>query len=248
MLGRRVALIAFSYACLEGASVVFAQPDPSIDAETSTTTVLPPDPPPVTREMLETNEDPPSSSKKLKAGFTWALQVGVPIFLDVDRDIVKAGGDVSFFGGADFDYFIVGGAAGVAWTPINLDGVMVEVDRQPVTLSGRSPLTRLFLSVPEFRVQVPNLKLALPYAGASFDMNFWSFRQTVVGCGAYYCNELSVYKFTPGFTARGGVAFDVSHQIYVDVGLRYSYSGKGNFFSTKQQWLTPYIGVLIRAR
>ncbi|MGB5812128.1 MAG: hypothetical protein WBG86_16450 [Polyangiales bacterium] len=248
-MDERIALAALCCALLPVAATASAQGDPSTELGTSTTTMLPPNPPPVTADMLEADPSPPpEATDGLKVGFTWALQVGVPIFLDVDRDIVKAGGDVSFFGAADFDYFMLGGAAGIGWNPVKLDGVTVDIDGQPVTLSGRSPLTRLFLSIPEFRVQVPNLKVFLPYAGISFDMNFWNFRQTEVGCGAYYCSEFSVYRFTPGFTARGGLGIHTKGGIYIDAGLRYSYSGKGNFFEQKRQWLTPYVGVMIRAR
>ncbi|MEM7436661.1 MAG: hypothetical protein AAF436_16010, partial [Myxococcota bacterium] len=227
-------------------SVALAQLDPTVDPSTSTTSSVPPPPPPVTREMIEAprTEEPIAEQppEKSKVGFSWGLQVGVPIFLDVDRDIVKAGGDVSFFAGADFGYFIIGGTGGVGWNRINLN------NQPDVTFGGKSPLTRVFLSVPEFRVQIPNLAIVLPYVSASFDMNFWNFRQTEITCTSFYCTDTSVYRFTPGFTARAGVGLEVAPSIYIDVGFRCSYSGEGNFFNQSRQWITPYFGVLIRAR
>ncbi len=200
-------------------------------------------PPPAPPEMVESPPPAqPPEKEGLEVGFTWALQIGVPIFLDVDRDIVKAGADIGFFGGADFGYFIIGGAAGMGWNPVDLNASGIS------GLNGRSPVTRLFLSIPEFRVQIPDLKVVLPYISGSFDMNFWNFRETQVVCSVYYCNQSSVYRFTPDFTGRGGLAFEVNNGIYVDLGLRYSFTGKGDFFQQSRWWLTPYVGVLVRRR
>ncbi|MDH3200457.1 MAG: hypothetical protein OEM15_06135 [Myxococcales bacterium] len=229
------------------ASLGSAQWDPSTEPGTSTTATVAPTQPPAPPKMVET--PPPAQptleetkKKKLEVGFTWALQVGVPVFLDVDRDTVKAGADISFFAGADFGYFIVGGAAGIGWNPIDLNNSGIA------GLSGRSPVTRLFLSIPEFRVQVPDLKVVLPYVSGSFDINWWNFRETEVICGFYYCSQTSVYRFTPGFTGRGGLAFEAKKGIYVDLGLRYSFTGKGDFFRQSRWYLTPYVGVLVRRR
>ncbi len=229
------------------AALASAQWDPSTESGTSTTATVAPTQSPAPPELVET--PPPAQptfeeteKKKLEVGFTWALQLGVPVFLDVDRDVVKAGADISFFGGADFGYFIIGGAAGIGWNPIDLNNAGIS------GLSGRSPVTRLFLSVPEVRFQVPDLKVVLPYLSGSFDINFWNFRETEVVCGFYYCSETSIYRFTPGFTGRAGLAFEAKQGIYVDLGLRYSFTGEGDFFQQSRWWLAPYIGVLVRRR
>ena len=223
------------------ASFASAQWDASIEAETSTSATVAPTPPPAPPEMVEAPPPAPPAAppeeQGLKIGFTWALQIGVPIFLNPGvpegvtttksgRDIVRPGADLSFFGGADFGFFVLGGAAGIGWNPIDLNGVAFRGQR----LGDRSPLTRMFLSIPEVRFQVPDLKVVLPYISGAFDMNFWNFRETEVGCGFYYCSNVSVYRFTPGFTGRGGVAFEAKHGIYIDMGLRYSFTGKGDFF------------------
>jgi hypothetical protein len=241
-------LAAFLVALCVPASFASAQWDASIEAETSTSATVAPTPPPAPPEMVETPPPAqpavPPEEEGLKVGFTWALQIGVPIFLDVNRDIARPGADISFFGGADFGFFVIGGAAGIGWNPIDLNGQVVE----GVLLSGRSPLTRLFLSIPEVRFQVPDLKVVLPYISGAFDMNFWNFRETSTGCNYYYCSNFSVYRFTPGFTGRGGIAFEAKHGIYIDMGLRYSFTGEGNFFMRSHWWLTPYVGVLVRRR
>jgi len=241
------------------ASFASAQWDASGEAETSTSATVAPTPPPAPPDMVET--PPPAQpavqepEQGLQVGFTWALQIGVPIFLNPEipanvttnksgRDIVRPGADISFFGGADFGFFILGGTFGIGWNPIDLNGVAIMGQ----SLGGRSPLTRIFLSIPEVRFQVPDLKVALPYISGAFDMNFWNFRETQVVCGWWYCSNSSVYRFTPGFTGRGGAAFEVKGGIYIDVGLRYSFTGKGNFFQQSHWWLTPYVGVLVRRR
>ena len=230
------------------ASFASAQWDASTEAETSTSATVAPTPPPAPPDMVETPPPAqpavPPEEEGLKVGFTWALQIGVPIFLNVNSDVVRPGADISFFGGADFGFFVIGGAAGIGWNPIDLNGQVVE----GIVLSGKSPLTRLFLSIPEVRFQMPDLKVVLPYISGAFDMNFWNFRETETGCSFYYCSQFSVYRFTPGFTGRGGVAFEAKHGIYIDLGLRYSFTGKGNFFLQSHWWLTPYVGVLVRRR
>jgi hypothetical protein len=150
-------------------------------------------------------EQPQEKKAWQPVGFTWGLSIAVPIFLDVPRDIVRPGAAINFFGGADFGFFVIGGDAGLQWNPIDLNGVVAG--NPPISLSGRSPLTRIYLSLPEVRFQVPDLKVVLPYITGSFDMNFWNFRETQVGCGYWYCSQYSVYRFTPGFTGKAGVGF-----------------------------------------
>ena len=251
-LGLSMTFVVFSLS----ASIAVAQPDPLAEPESSETPILAPpestrssagsstemvDAPP-TAEPVPVQSLPARQDRTPNVGLMWAFQVGVPIFLDVDRSIEKAGGDLSFFAGADFGYFVVGGVMGIGWNPVDVDGVVVD----GTTLSGRSPLHRIFLSLPEVRVQIPDLKVLLPYIGGSFDMNWWNFWETAVACGFYYCTRFAVYRFTPGFTGRAGLGFDIKRGIHLDVGLRYSFSGKGDFFQRSRWWLTPYVGILVR--
>lgn len=235
-------LVGLTCLAMTSPSSVRAQLDESVAPKPAPTVTHPT----VTREMIEAPlpeeliRDEPQDG--VNVGFTWALQVGVPIFLDVDRDVVKAGGDVSFFAAADFGFTTLGGGFGVGWNRIDLN------NQDEIPFTGRSPLTRVFLSIPDIRFQWDDLKVVLPYLGASFDMNFWNFRQTEEGCIDFYCTDVSVYRFTPGVTVRGGLGFEIAHNIYIDAGLRFSFSGEGNFFEQTQQWLTPYFGALIRTR
>jgi hypothetical protein len=228
------------------AALASAQWDASTQESTSTTATTAPTPPPApSDQMVSATPQPavqqPQEKQGLEVGFTWGLSIGVPIVLNVPRDIVRPGANINFFGGADFGWFVIGGDAGLQWNPIDLNGV-------PGVSGGRHPLTRIYLSLPEVRFQVPDLKVVLPYITGSFDMNFWNFAETQVGCGYWYCSQYSVYRFTPGFTGKAGLGFHVKGGVYIDAGFQYSFTGKGNFFAQSGWWLAPYVGVLIRRR
>ena len=244
-------------ALLAPASLSTAQWDASTQSGTSTTATTAPTPPPAPPDQMVSDTpgpalEVPEKKKALEpAGFTWSLNVGVPIFVNVPRSNVRPGANINFFGAADLGFFVIGGDAGLQWNPIDLNGVVIPgAPGQPDTvLSGRSPLTRIYLSAPEVRFQVPNLKVVLPYLSGAFDMNFWNFRETSVGCGYWYCSRYSVYRFTPGFTGRAGVAMNIKESgVHIDVGFQYSFTGKGNFFAQSRWWLAPYVGVLVRRR
>jgi hypothetical protein len=229
------------------AALASAQWDASTQESTSTTATTAPTPPPApSDQMVSATPQPavqqPQEKQGLEVGFTWGLSIGVPIVLNVPRDVVRPGANINFFGGADFGFFVIGGDAGLQWNPIDLNNVPTVVN------GGRHPLTRIYLSLPEVRFQVPDLKVALPYITGSFDMNFWNFAETQVGCGYWYCSQYSVYRFTPGFTGKAGLGFHVKGGVYIDAGFQYSFTGKGNFFAQSGWWLAPYVGVLIRRR
>jgi hypothetical protein len=206
-----------------------------------------PTPPP--QQMVSTTPqnfvEQPQEKKGLDVSFTWSLGIGVPIVLDVPHDIVRPGANLFFFGGADFGWFILGGDVGLQWTPINLDNAPPV---NGVTFSGRHPLTRIYLTLPEVRFQVPDLKVVLPYISGAFDMNFWNFAEQAIGCGYWYCSAYNVYRFTPGFTGKAGLGFEVKNGVYIDTGFQFSFTGKGNFFEDSGWWLAPYVGVLVRRR
>jgi hypothetical protein len=233
------------------ASLATAQWAPSTQPGSSATTTTAPTPPPAPPDQMVTAPPPtaPQPDKGLEVGFTWSLGIGVPIVLDVPREIVRPGANIFFFGGADFDFFIIGGALGLQWNPIDF-GRGTQIPPNSGNLyTGRSPLNRFYFSLPEVRFQIPNLKLVLPYISGSFDINFWNFRETTVGCGYWYCAQYAVYRFTPGFTGRAGLGFNIKESsVLIDVGFQYSFTGKGDFFEQSGWWLAPYAGVLVRKR
>lgn len=200
-------------------------------------------PPP--SESYETSPMPPAESKReperKHRGLQGGLNIGVPLFLNVDKNVVRPGADIHGFGGYDMGYAMFGLDLGAMWSPIDLRKVSSTLDP---TLE-RSPVTRLYFA-PEVRVQVPNRSRLLPYVGITFDANWWQFRETQLACNFWYCTQVKVFRFTPGFTAKGGVAFRIGESLHIDVGVKYSLSGPGNFFLRREQWITPYIGILGR--
>ena len=182
----------------------------------------------------------PEPKQKVSAhrGFQGGFNIGVPIWLNVDRNVVRPGADLHFFGGYDIGYAMFGIDLGAMWTPIDLNGAPgVPSGTNP----GRGPLTRLYFA-PEVRVQVPNESLILPYVAMTFDINWWHFR----ACNYWYCTQVNVFRFTPGFTAKAGIAFRIKQGAHIDLGAKYSLSGAGNFFTRREHWVTPYLGFFFR--
>lgn len=173
--------------------------------------------------------------------FQWSLNIGVPVFLKVDHNVVRPGADLSWVGGLDIGYVVFGFGVGVMWTPLDLGNFMDNNGNS----GPRSPLTRLYF-FPEIRFQVPNDSVVLPYLTGAFDVNWWNFRETGLVCGWWFCSTSSIYRFTPGFTGKVGMAFELKRGVKLDVGMKWSMSGKGDFFSQTRWWLTPYLGVLVR--
>jgi hypothetical protein len=185
---------------------------------------------------------PPSPKVSAHRGLQGGFNIGVPIWLDVDTDVVRPGADLHFFGGYDIGYAMFGLNLGGMWTPIDLNNVQgPPVGENP----GRSPATRLYVA-PEARVQIPNRSPLVPYLAATFDINWWYFRETEILCGFWYCSQVAVFRFTPGFTAKAGFAFRLKEGVHLDVGAKYSLSGPGSFFERREQWVTPYLGILVR--
>ena len=186
-------------------------------------------------------EPEPEEKVGQNRGFQGGFNIGVPIWFNVDDSIVRPGADLHLFGGYDIGYAMFGINLGAMWTPIDLNGA----PGVPAGSGGRSPLTRLY-GAPEVRVQVPNRTPILPYLAMTFDINFWNFRETGIVCNYWYCTQANVFRFTPGFTAKVGIAFRIKRGAHIDLGAKYSYSGAGNFFQRKEQWVTPYLGFFFR--
>lgn len=185
----------------------------------------------------------PSTAKRyaMHRGYQGAFDLGVPIWLDVDRNVVRPGADLNFFGAYDMGYVAFGLGVGAMWTPINFG----DIPEASGVGYERRPMTRLYVA-PELRVQVPNVTPLMPYVGVTFDANWWRVAQTDIVCGAFYCTRAAVFLFSPGMTAKLGIALRVMEGTYLDVGVKYSLTGPGSFFSGREQWIAPYFGMLFR--
>lgn len=166
--------------------------------------------------------------------------LGVPIFLDVDHNVVRPGADMYAWVGLDIGWLVFAAGFGASWNAIDLgqlpggEGI------------ARSPLTRLYIE-PEIRFQVPKAKAVLPYLSGAFDANWWKYRDVQqVSCNFWYCTNRSRFRFAPGFTAKLGIGIKAGQRVYIDIGIKYSFTGAGNFFDSTQKWLTPFVGILYR--
>ena len=68
-------------------------------------------------------------------------------------------------------------------------------------------------------------------------------------CGGYYywwCADYDVYRFTPGFTGRAGLAIYLLQGAYVELGMAAAMSFEGDFFVENQSWIEPFVGLLYR--
>jgi hypothetical protein len=176
-----------------------------------------------------------------------AFDLGVPIVMNTDRDLVRPGANLHVTGGLDLGFvafFLHGGFRAV---PLDFDRY-AKHGHPAYTGEGRDPLKNPYFGF-GVKGQFPNRTRLLPYASVSFDFNFWNFRETEVSCGGYYywwCDDYNVYRFTPGFTGTLGGAIYVARGFYVDLGLAVAMSFKGDFFDKSQWWLEPQVGVLHR--
>jgi len=230
-MNKRVCLIAGVIAPLLFGSTVTAQGAWSYEPTPTSPYTSTPVP-----EGPESSMDERSS---MDPGLMGSFTLGVPVFMDADRSVVRPGVDLDFMGGVDIGYAVFGLGLGAMWTPIEYNDISGGAGY------GRQPMTRLYLA-PELRVQVPNKSRLLPYLGVTFDANWWRVQSTEINCGFYYCRVHAVFLFTPGMTAKLGFGVRVSTGALIEIGFKYSLSGPGSFFNEREQWVTPYIGMMFR--
>ena len=182
----------------------------------------------------------PAPPPERRVRFQGGISLGIPIVLNVDRDIVRPGVSLQFAAAADFGFVTLGARLGFAWIPIDLNNSVIPALRE----LGRSPLHRINFS-PEIRLQYPKGRF-LPYLASAFDANWWNFRETNVICDYWYCTEVAVYRFTPGYTGRLGLGIEVTSGLYIDAAFVWTFTGKGDFFEESRWALGPLIGVIFR--
>lgn len=178
--------------------------------------------------------------RRVQLRFQGGAETGVPIFLDVPRDIVKPGASLTGWGGFDIGWVVFEVGFGLQWTLINTDNIP-----QLIQSDGIQPLIRIHFS-PGLRFQIPTIDAVLPYVTGVFDANYWKFEAFGGVCDGYWCREADAAKFAPGFTGKVGLGIHLKNAIYLDVGMKYSMSGKGNFFDRQEWWVEPFVGFIYR--
>ncbi len=185
--------------------------------------------------------DASAQQRRVELRFQGGLNVGVPIFLDVDRSIVKPGASFTGWGGFDIGWVAFDFGLGLMWNTINTNNVTEVVSES----LGRQPLISWHFS-PGVRFQVPTIDDVLPYVAARFNASLWQLEALGVNCGWYYCQDETQFRFAPGFTTKAGVAVRLKGPWFLDVGMKVSMSGKGQFFDKTQWWVEPFVGFLFR--
>lgn len=181
-----------------------------------------------------------AQDRRVQLRFQGGAEAGVPIFLNVDRDVVRPGASITGWGGADIGWVVFDLGFGLHWQIINTDAVP-----EFIRTNGRQPLIRIHFS-PGVRIQVPTLDAVLPYITGAFDANLFQFEAFGNECPWYYCRDEGRARFTPGFTGKVGIGIHLKGAVFLDVGMKYSLSGPGNFFNQTEWWLTPFIGFIYR--
>ncbi len=93
-----------------------------------------------------------AQDRRVELRFQGGANLGVPIFLDVDRDIVKPGMSFTGWGGFDIGWVVFDFGLGLQWTGVDTNQIPDVV--QP---RGRQPLIRWNFS-PGVRFQVPTVE------------------------------------------------------------------------------------------
>ena len=181
-----------------------------------------------------------AQDRRVQLRFQGGAEAGVPIFLDVDRDVVRPGASLTGWGGADIGWVVFEMGFGLHWTFIDTDEVP-----EFIRTDGLQPLIRIHFS-PGVRFQVPTLDAVLPYITGVFDANLWQFEAFGDECPWYYCRDEGRARFAPGFTGKVGLGIHLKGAVFLDVGMKYSLSGPGKFFDDTEWWLEPFIGFIYR--
>ena len=213
------------------------EPPPGDVPPTAVAPEPPPAPPSLTEQPKPKKSGREKEEKKKRSQFGFSL--GVPIFLDVPNEVVRPGAAIYFWGGLDIGFVMFGLFGGFQWTPVNLNKAGIA------GLSGRTPLNRFFFG-PEVRFQYPVGRF-LPYLSSTFDVKWWNFRESGVVCSVWWCTTSSVYRFTPGYSGKAGLAVKLGDgPMHLDVAFKWSFTGEGDFFAQSRWWLEPVIGILVR--
>lgn len=192
-----------------------------------------PAPPPPAPQPAPVAEPAPTGRQRGRTQNSVWLEV--PMFLNVNTDVVRPGFGLAARIGMRIKNFVVPGIGlGASWNPIDLGG-------DPSTLStARDPLSHVYFNL-GLQFQYENDKFT-PYAVVALDFNFWHLWDTGYSCGLWYCYGYDSYRYTPGLTARIGGSLTVNPRMSIDIGLRVGWSGEGNFFESRETYLAPYLG------
>lgn len=212
------------------ATTAVAPPPPPHPSQAQT---APPPPPAIAAQAAAPQPEPPQTPRRRTQSNVW---LEVPIFLNVDSDIVRPGFGLAFRTGLRVkDSIVPGVEIGASWNPIDLSN-------DPSLMTNiKDPLWRIYFNL-GIQFQFETEKVT-PYASVAMDFNFWHFLEESVACGIWACTGYARFRFTPGLTSRIGFTLKVNPRMGLDLGLRIGWTGEGDFFDERHTWLAPYVGM-----
>jgi hypothetical protein len=174
-----------------------------------------------------------------------SLYLGVPLWNDVPREIVRPGFELVGRFGYDLGYIVPELEFGWRWIWVDLDEAARQNPDAAIDRRGTETLDSFWFSL-GLRLQVPNDSPVTPFASAHFAFDWWNFLETGYACGWWYCSTVNVYRFTPGFDFRFGLEVEVRPMLQVEAGLGVGFAFRGSFFDDNQSWLSPFLGLTYR--
>lgn len=177
-------------------------------------------------------EDRASSYPHLNFG----MDLGVVLWNDFDRDIVRPGAALDARIGWDTKYL-----EPMVELGFRANGVEVSEISGGSPQADRERLKNIFVGLGA-RFKVPNRSIVTPFFDGLFDLNWWSFVETRIVCSYWYCTAVDDFRFAPGFHGRLGLLLRVSPQAYIEAGCGLGMSFAGDFFDEARSWIEPFAG------
>jgi hypothetical protein len=194
--------------------------------------------PPVPTEWDQPTFPPPQASRSRRtteAGF----DLGVPIWFTPDNGAIDPGfGFAGRFGLLIGRYFV---------PELHLGWQINWLDDDVVPVPGLT-MDTFYFSLGS-RIRFENDGLVTPFVSAAFDMNFVHREgdETYTCGGGYFyyyysCGTVANYEFTPGFSGKLGLAFELDRSFAIDVGARVAMMFKADLFAHAEGYVSPFVG------
>lgn len=169
-------------------------------------------------------------------GLLSQLQLGLPFMMSEASMRRDPGANLAARFAMSSAHFGAGFQGGYQWIPGD------ERDGR-----ARATLGRAFFG-PFTHVQIPTRSFFTPYVQAGVDFNYWNRSERERYCDRFQCFDTRVYRFTPGLHGRVGatLAFGARGNVALDLGAEANLSFRGNYFTSNEWFLMPYLGLALR--
>ena len=170
------------------------------------------------------------------------LHMGVPLLLDVDREVIRPGANLGLRLSVASRFFGGGVHASYQWIPVESGARDPEFQT-----AGRTPLERAAFGA-FVSLDGSNRSAFTPYLQGGFDAQLWRFDESEIVCDFWSCTSAGAHRFAPALSGRlgGKFALAAKRHVFLDVGCETALSFKGSFFTARRGALMPYFGVGLR--